>query len=95
MRAVNVRAAEVFGHDAVIWSSANITYVLVGTEPRATLEALAKDMAAGCDGKDDERKGNNDNDMDADSSIDRRIGGVYAAVVGRAAAARRRDRDGD
>ncbi len=40
-------SAEVFGHDAVIWSSADITYMLVGREPRATLEALAKDMAAG------------------------------------------------
>ena len=40
-------SAEVFGHDAVIWSSADITYVLIGREPRATLEALAKDMAAG------------------------------------------------
>jgi len=40
-------SAEVFGHDAVIWSSANSTYVLIGREPKATLEALAKDMAAG------------------------------------------------
>ena len=34
----------VFGHDAVIWSSSNITYVLVGREPRETLEAVAKAM---------------------------------------------------
>jgi anti-sigma factor RsiW len=36
--------AEVFGHDAVIWSNANTTYVLVGREPRETLEALAREM---------------------------------------------------
>ena len=40
-------SAEVFGHDAVIWSSANITYVLVGREPRATLEALARTWQRG------------------------------------------------
>jgi hypothetical protein len=34
----------VFGHDAVIWSNANTTYVLVGREPRETLEALAREM---------------------------------------------------
>ena len=33
-----------FGHDAVIWSKGNVTYVLVSDEPRATLEALAKAM---------------------------------------------------
>ena len=38
--------AEVFGHDAVIWSNANTTYVLVGREPRESLEALAKAMEA-------------------------------------------------
>jgi len=37
-------SAEVFGHDAVIWSNANTTYVLVGKEPRETLEALARAM---------------------------------------------------
>jgi anti-sigma factor RsiW len=37
---------EVFGHDAVIWSNANTTYVLVGREPRESLEALAKAMEA-------------------------------------------------
>ena len=37
-------AAEVFGHDAVIWSNANTTYVLVGREPRESLEVLAKAM---------------------------------------------------
>ncbi len=37
-------STDVFGHDAVIWSSSNITYVLVGREPRDTLEALAKAM---------------------------------------------------
>lgn len=35
---------EVFGHDAIIWSKANITYVLLSNEPRETLEALAKSM---------------------------------------------------
>ena len=38
--------AEVFGHDAVIWSNANTTYVLVSREPRESLEALAKAMEA-------------------------------------------------
>jgi anti-sigma factor RsiW len=36
--------AEVFGHDAVIWSNANTTYVLVGRVSRETLEALALAM---------------------------------------------------
>ncbi len=37
-------STDVFGHDAVIWSRQNVTYVLVGKEPRATLEALAPAM---------------------------------------------------
>jgi anti-sigma factor RsiW len=37
---------DVFGHDAVIWSRQNATYVLVSREPRATLEALAAAMDA-------------------------------------------------
>jgi len=37
-------AADVFGHDAVIWSRENRTYVLVGKEPRAALEGLAAAM---------------------------------------------------
>jgi anti-sigma factor RsiW len=40
-------STDVFGHDAVIWSKNNITYVLLGNEPRATLEALAADMERG------------------------------------------------
>lgn len=36
--------ADVFGHDAVIWSAQNVTYVLVGKEPRPTLEGLAAAM---------------------------------------------------
>jgi anti-sigma factor RsiW len=35
---------DVFGHDAVMWSNGNATYVLVSREPRATLEALAAEM---------------------------------------------------
>jgi anti-sigma factor RsiW len=37
-------STDVFGHDAVIWSKGNITYVLLGKEPRASLEALAVAM---------------------------------------------------
>ncbi len=37
-------STDVFGHDAVIWSTDNVTYVLLGKEPRAALEALAADM---------------------------------------------------
>ncbi len=37
-------STDVFGHDAVIWSNQNVTYVLVSQEPRATLEALAQAM---------------------------------------------------
>ncbi len=37
-------AADVFGHDAVIWSRQNVTYVLVGKESRAALEGLAAAM---------------------------------------------------
>jgi anti-sigma factor (TIGR02949 family) len=40
-------ATGVFGHDAVIWSSGNATYVLVSREPRETLQALARDMERG------------------------------------------------
>jgi anti-sigma factor RsiW len=37
-------ATDVFGHDALIWSRENTTYVLVGKEPRATLDAVAAAM---------------------------------------------------
>ena len=37
-------SAEIFGHDAVMWTSGNATYVLVSGEPRETLEALAREM---------------------------------------------------
>lgn len=37
-------STDVFGHDAVIWSKGSITYVLLGKEPRETLEALAREM---------------------------------------------------
>jgi anti-sigma factor RsiW len=37
-------ATDVFGHDAVIWSRQDVTYVLVGKEPRASLEGLAEAM---------------------------------------------------
>jgi len=37
---------DVFGHDAVMWSNGNTTYVLLSREPRETLEALAKAMEA-------------------------------------------------
>ena len=37
----------VFGHDAVIWSKRNITYVLVGRERREELERLAGAMDQG------------------------------------------------
>ena len=37
-------STDVFGHDAVIWSNDNITYVLVSKEPRATLETVAAAM---------------------------------------------------
>lgn len=40
-------STDVFGHDAVMWSNANATYVLVGREPRETLEALAAEMERG------------------------------------------------
>ncbi len=33
-------SADVFGHDAVIWSAAGLTYVLVSRAPRASLEQL-------------------------------------------------------
>jgi anti-sigma factor RsiW len=35
------RAIDVFGHEAVVWSSDDRTYVLVGKEPRAEMETLA------------------------------------------------------
>jgi anti-sigma factor RsiW len=37
-------STDVFGHDAVIWSRENVTYVLLGKEPRETLEGLARMM---------------------------------------------------
>jgi anti-sigma factor RsiW len=37
-------STDVFGHDALIWSKDNTTYVLVSKEPRAALEALAAAM---------------------------------------------------
>jgi anti-sigma factor RsiW len=37
-------STEVFGHDAVIWSTGDITYVLLGNESRETLENLAREM---------------------------------------------------
>jgi anti-sigma factor RsiW len=37
-------STDVFGHDAVIWSKGNTTYVLLSNEPRETLEALAAEM---------------------------------------------------
>jgi anti-sigma factor RsiW len=40
-------STDVFGHDAVMWSKGNVTYVLLGREPRETLEALAAAMEAG------------------------------------------------
>jgi anti-sigma factor RsiW len=39
-------STDVFGHDAVIWSSGNLTYVLLGRESREALEVLAKAMEA-------------------------------------------------
>ena len=39
-------STDVFGHDAVMWSKGNVTYVLLGKEPRETLEALARAMEA-------------------------------------------------
>jgi hypothetical protein len=35
---------DVFGHDAVIWSKHNVTYVLLSREPLEKLEALAREM---------------------------------------------------
>ena len=37
-------STEVFGHDAVMWTNGNATYVLVSGEPRDKLEALAREM---------------------------------------------------
>src|SRR5687768_2810348 len=39
-------STDVFGHDAVIWSKHDATYVLLSREPRETLEALAREMEA-------------------------------------------------
>jgi anti-sigma factor RsiW len=39
-------STDAFGHDAVMWSKGNVTYVLVGREPRESLEALARAMEA-------------------------------------------------
>jgi anti-sigma factor RsiW len=35
------RVVDVFGHEAVVWSSGDRTYVLVGREPRQEMETLA------------------------------------------------------
>ena len=35
------RVVELFGHEAVVWSSGDRTYVLVGREPRQEMESLA------------------------------------------------------
>ena len=43
----NRTSTDVFGHDAVMWSNGNVTYVLLGREPRETLAALAASMEAG------------------------------------------------
>ena len=40
-------STDVFGHDAVIWSKHDATYVLLSREPRETLEALAREMESG------------------------------------------------
>jgi anti-sigma factor RsiW len=37
-------AASAFGHNGVIWSHGNVTYVLVGKEPRTSLEDIARAM---------------------------------------------------
>ena len=37
-------STDVFGHDAVIWSKHDTTYVLLSREPRETVEALAREM---------------------------------------------------
>jgi anti-sigma factor RsiW len=37
-------STDVFGHDAVIWSKHDATYVLLSREPRETVEALAREM---------------------------------------------------
>lgn len=39
-------STDVFGHDAVIWSKHDATYVLLSREPRETIEALAREMEA-------------------------------------------------
>jgi anti-sigma factor RsiW len=39
-------STDVFGHDAVMWSKGNVTYVLLSREPRPALEALATAMEA-------------------------------------------------
>jgi anti-sigma factor RsiW len=39
-------STDVLGHDAVMWSKGNVTYVLLGNEPRETLETLARAMEA-------------------------------------------------
>ena len=40
-------SADVFGHDAVIWSTQGNTYVLLGTESRAALQQIATDLNEG------------------------------------------------
>jgi hypothetical protein len=40
-------SADVFGHDALIWSRNGNTYVLVGKEPDATMQKIAGDFNQG------------------------------------------------
>jgi anti-sigma factor RsiW len=40
-------SADVFGHDAVIWSRDGNTYVLLGKEPDVAMQKLAADLNAG------------------------------------------------
>lgn len=40
-------SADVFGHDAVIWSKNGNTYVLLGTEPEPDMQRLAADLNRG------------------------------------------------
>jgi anti-sigma factor RsiW len=40
-------SADVFGHDALVWSRGGNTYVLLGTEPDATMRKLAGDFDQG------------------------------------------------
>jgi len=40
-------SADVFGHDAVIWSRSGNTYVLLGKEPEPVMQRLADDLNRG------------------------------------------------